>query len=50
MDDVARQFVELSESWREQLESVFSYFSSCLGRIDRQQHAWDHFYQCVVSI
>lgn len=40
MDEFARQYVELRASWLEQLECVFSYFSPCFGRIDRQRHAW----------
>jgi hypothetical protein len=33
MDEVARQYVELSESWLEQLECVFSYLSLVLAAL-----------------
>ena len=42
MNEVARQYIALSESWLGQLECVFSYFSPRFGRIDRQRHAWEY--------
>lgn len=50
MDEVARQYVELSESWLEQLECVFSYFSPRFGRIDRQRHAWEYLLGLLSSV
>lgn len=50
MDEVARQYVELSESWLEQLECVFSYVSPRFGRADRQRHAWEYLRGLLSSV
>lgn len=41
-EDVANQYVALSEGWREDLECLFAYLSPRFGRADRQRHAWEY--------
>src|SRR4051794_34797809 len=49
-DDVAKQYVELGESWREDLECLFSYISPRFGRIERQRHAWEYLLGMLSSV
>src|SRR5262245_25567947 len=41
-EKVARQYVELSAGWHEDLACLFSYLSPRFGRSDRQRHAWEY--------
>jgi SRSO17 transposase len=40
--EIARQYMEASEGWREDLENLFAYLSPRFGRVDRQRHAWEY--------
>ncbi len=42
MEEIARQYVEQSEEWLEDLACLFSCISPRFGRIERQQHAWEY--------
>ncbi|WP_235953671.1 IS701 family transposase [Noviherbaspirillum galbum] len=50
MDEVARQYVELGEGWRDDLECLFSYISPRFGRVDRQRHAWEYLLGLLSSV
>jgi SRSO17 transposase len=49
-EEVARQYVELSAQWQEDLECLFSYLSPRFGRIDRQRHAWEYLSGLLSSV
>jgi hypothetical protein len=40
--EIARRYIEVSEGWRGDLESLFAYLSPRFGRVDRQRHAWEY--------
>ena len=48
--EVAKQYVELGEGWREDEECLFSYVCPRFGRVDRQRHAWEYFLGLLSSV
>lgn len=48
--EVAKQYVELGESWVADLECLFSYLSPRFGRVDRQRHAWAYLLGLLSSV
>ena len=49
-EEVTRRYVEFGESWREDLECLFSYISPRFGRVDRQGHAWEYLLGLLSSV
>ena len=50
MDEIAKQYVELSEGWQEDLDCLFSFISPRFGRVERQQHAWEYLLGLLSSV
>lgn len=49
-DEIAKEYVEWGETWREDLECLFSTISPRFGRIDRQRHAWEYLLGLLSSV